>query len=69
MNEKVALLDRYLLSRDERLESGEVLTVKLNDGLLTAFKEEDPETKEKRTVTLVEKFDDQLDLSVEDLIL
>lgn len=69
MNEKVALLDRYLLSRDERLELGEVLTVKLNDGLLTAFKEEDPETKEKRTVTLVEKFDDQLDLSVEDLML
>lgn len=69
MNEKVALLDRYLLSRDERLEAGEVLTVKLNDGLLTAFKEEDPETKEKRTVTLVEKFDGQLDLSVEDLIL
>lgn len=69
MNEKVALLDRYLLSRNERLESGEVLTVKLNDGLLTAFKEEVPETKEKRTVTLVEKFDDQLDLSVEDLVL
>lgn len=69
MNEKVALLDRYLLSRDERLESGEVLTVKLNDGLLTAFKEEDAETKEKRTVTLVEKFDDHLDLSVADLIL
>lgn len=69
MNQKVALLDRYLISRNERLEFGEVLTVKLKNGLLTAFKEEDPETKEKRTVTLVERFDDQLDLSVEDLIL
>lgn len=69
MNEKVALLDRYLLSRDRRLESGEVLTVKLNDGFLTVFKNKNPQTKEKRTVTLIEKFDDRLDLSIEDLIL
>ena len=68
MNEKIEQLDRYLQSREDRLEAGEVLTVKLIDGMLTAYKEEDPETKKKKIVTLVETFNDQLDIAVGDLL-
>ena len=68
MNEKIEQLDRYLLLREDRLEAGEVLTVKLVDGMLTAYKEEDPETKKKKIVTLVETFDDQLDIAAGDLL-
>ena len=69
MTEKMELLDRYLASREDRLDAGEVLTVKLVDGMLTAYKEENPETEEKKVITLIEKFDDQLDLAVDDLLL
>ena len=68
MNEKLELLDRYLLSREERLEAGDVLTVKLVDGLLTVYKEEDLETGKKKRITLVEEFDDHLDFEVQDLL-
>ncbi len=68
MNEKIEQLDRYLLSRKERLEADEVLTVKLKDGMLTIYKELDPTSGEKKTITLVEEFDDSLDISVSDLI-
>jgi hypothetical protein len=68
MSKKLEMLHRYLMSREDRLEAGEILTVKLEDGMLTVYKEMDPETEEKKTVTLVETFDDQLDMSVNDLI-
>lgn len=68
MNEKLELLDRYLLTRENRLNAGDVLTVKLVDGMLTVYKEEDLESGQKRHVTLVEKFDDQLDMTIEDLL-
>lgn len=67
MNEKIEQLDRYLLSREDRLEAGEVLTVKLTDGMLTVYKEENPEGG-KKVVTLIEQFDDQLNLAVHDLL-
>lgn len=67
MNEKLELLDRYLLSREDRLEAGDVLTVQLVDGLLTVYKEEDPDVG-KKVVTLIEEFDDHLDLAVYDLL-
>ena len=67
MNEKIEQLDRYLLSREDRLDAGEVLTVKLTDGILTVYKEENPDGK-KKIVTLIEQFDDQLDLAVHDLL-
>lgn len=68
MRKKIELFDRYLMSRNDRLEAGAVLTVKLEDGMITIYKEWNPKTAEKKTVTLVEKFDDQLDLAVSDLI-
>lgn len=68
MNEKIAMLDRYLISQNSRLESGEILSVKLKDGVLTIFKELDEETGEKKTVTLIEEFDAKLDLTIDDLI-
>lgn len=68
MTEKLELLDRYLRSREERLEAGDVLTVKLLDGLLTVYKEEDSETGKKKRITLVEEFDDHLDFEVQDLL-
>lgn len=68
MNEKIAMLDRYLISQNSRLESGEILSVKLNDGVLTIFKELDEETGKKKTVTLIEEFDAKLDLTIDDLI-
>ncbi|WP_298830078.1 hypothetical protein [uncultured Planococcus sp.] len=68
MNEKLELLDRYLLSCENRLDAGDVLTVKLIDGMLTVYKEEDLESGEKKQVTLIEKFDDQLDITIEDLL-
>ncbi|MCZ2260786.1 hypothetical protein [Sporosarcina sp. G11-34] len=68
MNEKIAMLDRYLISQNSRLESGEILSVKLKDGVLTIFKELDEETGKKKTVTLIEEFDAKLDLTIDDLI-
>lgn len=68
MNEKLELLDRYLLTRENRLNAGDVLTVKLVDGMLTVYKEEDLESEKKKHVTLVEKFDDQLDITIGDLL-
>lgn len=68
MNVKLEQLDRYLLTRENRLNAGDVLTVKLIDGMLTVYKEEDLENGKKRHVTLVEKFDDQLDMTIEDLL-
>lgn len=68
MNEKIAMLDRYLISQNSRLESGEILSVKLKDGVLTIFKEVDEETGKKKTVTLIEEFDAKLDLTIDDLI-
>ncbi|WP_223643435.1 hypothetical protein [Planococcus sp. 4-30] len=68
MTEKLELLDRYLLSREDRLEAGDVLTVKLLNGLLTVYKEEDLETGKKKQITLVEEFDDHLDFEVQDLL-
>ena len=67
MNEKIEQLDRYLLSREDRLEAGDILTVKLTDGMLSVYKEENPDG-EKKVVTLIEQFDDQLDLAVHDLL-
>ena len=68
MNEKMELLDRYLLSREDRLEAGDVLTVKLVDGILTVYKGEDAETGKKKRITLVEEFDDYLDFEIQDLL-
>ena len=68
MNKQMELLNLYLTSREERLNADEVLTVKLKDGMLTIYKELDPTSGEKKTITLVEEFDDSLDISVSDLI-
>jgi len=68
MTNKIEMLHRYLIARKNRLEAGEILTVKLKDGMLTIYKEMDPKTEEEKTMTLVETFDDQLDISVDDLI-
>lgn len=68
MNVKLEQLDRYLLTRENRLNAGDVLTVKLIDGMLTVYTEEDLESGKKKHMTLVEKFDDQLDMTIEDLL-
>lgn len=68
MNEKVGLLDRYLLTNKKRLKSGEVLTVKLNDGVLTIYNEQNEKTGDEKTVTFIDRFDEQLDLAIGDLI-
>jgi len=68
MTNKIEMLHRYLIARKNRLEAGEILTVQLKDGMLTIYKEMDPKTEEEKTMTLVETFDDQLDMSVDDLI-
>ncbi|ANU28580.1 hypothetical protein [Planococcus versutus] len=68
MNVKLEQLDRYLLTRENRLNAGDVLTVKLIDGMLTVYKEKDLESGKKKHVTLVEKFDDQLDMTIKDLL-
>ncbi len=69
MNKQMELLNLHLISREERLDAGEVLTVKLIDGMLTTYKEVDPESGKKKTVTLVEEFDDSLDIAIGDLLL
>lgn len=37
--------------------------------MLTAYKEMDPETGKKKVITLIEEFDDQLDIAIGDLLL
>lgn len=64
---KIALLDRYIISQQSRLEDGVALLVQIEGGLLKIFNEKDNHGN-KRTVTLLEEFDAKLDISVSDLL-
>lgn len=67
IKEKIALLDRYIISQQSRLDDGVALLVQIEGGLLKIFNEKDNQGN-KRTVTLLEEFDAKLDISVSDLL-
>lgn len=67
MSGKLEVFDRYLISQENRLKEGDVLTVALNDGVLTIYKDIDEQGNE-RTSTLIDQFDAKLNLSINDLI-
>ena len=67
IEEKIAMLDRYIISQKSRLDNGEVLLVQINGGLLKIFNEKDQEGNNK-TVSLLEEFDAKLDISITDLL-
>ncbi len=66
-NKNVKVFSRIIKSNEKRLLDGDVLSILLHDGYLTVFNEIDNEGKNK-TVTLIDKFDYQLDLSTDELI-
>ncbi len=63
MNEKIAMLDRYLISQKSLLEKGQVLYVRVDDGILIIHNEEDENGKQK-TVTHFSEFDAIIDISM-----
>lgn len=63
----LAKLDRYIISKTDELESGVIFTVNVNDGYLIILKEYDEEKKEKRVKTYFSEFDSELDISFKDL--
>lgn len=67
IKDKIALLDRYIISQQSRLEDGAVLLVQIDGGILKIFNERDPQGN-NRTVSLLEEFDAKLDISINDLL-
>lgn len=67
IKDKIALLDRYIISQQSRLDDGAVLLVQIDGGILKIFNERDPQGN-NRTVSLLEEFDAKLDISINDLL-
>lgn len=66
MKEKIAILDRYLISQKSLLEEGQTLYIRVDDGFLTIRNEEDENGKEK-TVTYFSEFDAILEIPIKQL--
>lgn len=67
LKEKMALLDRYIISQQSHLEQGVVLLVGIEGGFLKIFNEKDLGGN-NRTVSIIEEFNAKLDISINDLI-
>lgn len=67
MNNTLALLDRFIISRKELLENGEVLYVQVNDGYLAIHNEKDEETGLQKTSTYFSEFDGSLNISMKEV--
>jgi ribonucleotide reductase alpha subunit len=50
------------------LESGEAVTVLLNDAYVTIYNEIDEKTQNKKTVTLIDSWDLKIDFNLAELI-
>ncbi|MDW2886715.1 hypothetical protein [Exiguobacterium artemiae] len=50
-----------------RLRRGEVLNIQTQDGFLVVFEEEDPDSGDRKTVTLIDTFDFRVHVSNDDL--
>lgn len=51
----------------KRLRRGEVLNIQTQDGFLVVFEEEDPDSGDRKTVTLIDTFDFRVHVSNSDL--
>lgn len=51
----------------KRLRRGEVLNIQTQDGFLVIFEEEDPDSGDRKTVTLIDTFDFRVHVSSSDL--
>lgn len=51
----------------KRLRRGEVLNIQTRDGFLVVFEEEDPDSGDRKTVTLIDTFDFRVHVSNDDL--
>lgn len=51
----------------KRLRRGEVLNIQTQDGFLVVFEEEDPDSGDRKTVTLIDTFDFRVHVSNNDL--
>ncbi|KOP31521.1 hypothetical protein ADM98_01425 [Exiguobacterium sp. BMC-KP] len=51
----------------KRLRRGEVLNIQTRDGFLVVFEEEDPDSGDRKTVTLIDTFDFRVHVSNCDL--
>lgn len=51
----------------KRLRRGEVLNIQTQDGFLIVFEEEDPDSGDRKTVTLIDTFDFRVHVSNDDL--
>lgn len=65
MNNK---LIKFIEQNKELLETGEVLTALLNDGVATIYNEVDLETQKQKTVTLFGSFDVKFDCGIAEVI-
>lgn len=62
VDEYLAMLDRYIISKREELEKGYILTVQVSDGYVQIVNEIDESTNEQRTKTYFSDFDDKLNI-------
>ncbi|MGM9988808.1 MAG: hypothetical protein ACI35O_16500 [Bacillaceae bacterium] len=66
-NKKLHHFMRILELNKHRLNQGAVINVRLKDGFLTIFNEIDEVTKESKTITLIDEFDYNVNLTIADL--
>lgn len=66
--EKMAILDRYIISNTDQLENNETLLVRVNDGFLVITKEYDEEIQREKTKTYFNEFDSSLDIDFKELL-
>lgn len=62
VNEYLAVLDRYIISKKEELESGITLSVKVSDGYILIENVFDEENNKTVTRTFYSEFDGELDI-------
>ena len=61
--EDLAVLDRYIISKNQELNEGQTFTVKVTDGYIIIASEFNKDTGERRIQTYFSEFDGQLDIS------
>lgn len=61
--EDLAVLDRYIISKNQELNEGQTFTVKVTDGYIIIASEFNEDTGERRIQTYFSEFDGQLDIS------
>lgn len=64
---ELRIIATIIKENKKRLRRGEVLNIQTQDGFLVVFEEEDPDSGDRKTVTLIDTFDFRVHVSNDDL--